>query len=566
MSDGIHLASGEFIPMDQIVARECKHVLYTEAEDGSRNDALFVKERLHLKDKRTVPHCYVRENYKRDFYITKDGFRNHKDKKEFEDLSRVRKFSSTQVNLGRSIVKALGFGNAMLPLKQILRSPYVYGCDCTTPVLIKNMYQQKYPDAVTDNTVAPLDIETDVVTGDGSKLILISVSFGTEKAVFGVKKFYGDKLNLKEKFLSKTTELVGDYIQKWNADIIFDVFETAFECVQAAFALLHKWKPDFVSIWNIAFDLPKIINCIKEAGWDPARIMSDPCVPERYQHARWKPGKSQKVTASGKTMALHPAEQWHVMECFSSFYFVDAMCVYKRIRVVGGNERSYALDYILNKELGIRKLKFEEADHLNGLRWHQFLQKEYPIEYSVYNLFDTVSLEELDAKTHDLSQTISLLCGHSEYARFPSTPRRLSDDMEFFALEHGRVFGTTSDEMGKDPLDKYVLGMNDWIVTLPSHLVVDNGIQCIKGMPEHKTLIRTHVADLDVEGAYPTTEDVMNISKETTYRELSRIEGVSEAVQRRNGINLTGGRVNAVQFCTEIYGMPSLQELESLVA
>lgn len=564
MAEGIKLASGEIIPMDQIVAREAKHVLYTEAEDGSRNDALFIKERLHLVDGRTVPNCYIRENYKRNYYITKEGFRNHKDKKEFEDLSKVQKFTSTQAHLGRNIVRSIGYGNAQLPLKQILRNQYVYGCDTTTPVLIKNMYQKRWPDATTDNTTAPLDIETDVVTGDGSKPIMISVSFGKEKAVFGVKGFYGTRDNLKAKFAAKTIELVGEYIEKWDAKVIFEVYDTAFECIQAAFALLHQWKPDFVSIWNIAFDLPKIIKCIQDAGWDPARIFSDPCVPQKYQHARWKPGKSQKVTASGKTMALHPAEQWHTMECFSSFYFVDAMCVYKRIRVVGGNERSYSLDYILNKELGIRKLKFVEADHLSGLGWHQFLQKEYPIEYSVYNLFDTVSMEELDAKTHDISQTISLLCGHSEYARFPSTPRRLADDMEFFALEKNRVFGTTADNMGKDPLDEYVLGMNDWIVTLPSHLVVDNGLRCIKDMPNHATLIRAHTADLDVEGAYPTNEDCFNISKETTYRELSRTEGISEATQRRNGINLTGGYVNAVQFCNEVYGMPSLVELEAL--
>ncbi|QXO11137.1 hypothetical protein pEaSNUABM54_00311 [Erwinia phage pEa_SNUABM_54] len=564
MSEGITLSSGEFIPSAMIKGREAKHILYSEAVTGELDDALFVKERIHLVDDTFRNNVYLRENYKRPFFITKEGFRNHKDKKEFEDLNKVQRYTSTQIRLGRSIVRALGYGNAHLPLRQILRNQYIYGCDTTTPVLVKNWYQQQWPDAVTENSVAPLDIETDVVNGDGSKPVMISVSHGKHKAVFGVRSFYGTTQNLEEKFHKKTTVLVGDYIKKWDAEVIFAVFDTAFECIDAAFKLLHLWKPDFVSIWNIAFDLPKIIRCIQDAGKDPADVFSDPCVPAKYRHARWKPGKSQKVTASGKTMALHPAEQWHTMECFSSFYFVDAMCVYKRIRVVGGNERSYALDYILNKELGIRKLKFEEADHLSGLRWHQFLQKEYPIEYSVYNLFDTVSLEELDAKTHDLSQTISLLCGHSEYARFPSTPRRLSDDLEFFAQEHGRVFGTTSDQMGDDPLDKLVLGMNDWIVTLPSHLVIDNGLRCIKGMPNHITLIRAHVADLDVEGSYPNGELVMNLSKETTYRELSRIEGIPETVQRANGINIIGGYVNAAQFCNEIYGLPNFRELEAL--
>lgn len=53
----------------------------------------------------------------------------------------------------------------------------------------------------------------------------------------------------------------------------------------------------------------------------------------------------------------------------------------------------------------------------------------------------------------------------------------------------------------------------------------------------------------------------MNISKETTYRELSRIEGIPEHVQRANSINLTGGHTNAMQFCNEIYGLPTPTEL-----
>lgn len=565
MSNQIKIVSGdgsvEMISPDQIVGRECKHVVYTEAMDGSYNDLMLVKEQIHLKDKRIIPNVFTIENFKRPFFITKPGFRNHTDKKEFEDLDKVQMFKSTQIELGRNICRALGTAGGNLQLRQILGSQYVYGCDTTPPVLVKNMFQTKYPDVVSDNTVAALDIETDVVNGDGTKIILIALSFGSEKYVAGVKSFVSSVGNPIETFHAKVKEYVGEYVD--NVNVEFELFDTPFECVQAVFKRAHQWRPDFISIWNMNFDLPIINRTITDAGWTLGEIYSDPCVPAKYRDAWYKEGKAQKVTATGAVMSVHPAERWHTMHCLSSFYFIDSMCVYKRIRVTGGNEPSYALDYILNKILGIRKLKFTQADHLTGLQWHQFLQKHYPIEYAVYNLFDTISLEELDAKTHDLSQTISLLTGHSEYSRFPSTPRRLSDDMEFFAQKHGRVFGTTGGEM-VDALDKYVLGMNDWIVTLPSHLVVDNGIKCIKDIPTLTTLIRVHVADLDVAGAYPTTEDVMNISKETTYRELSRMEGIPEHVQRANSINLTGGHTNAMQFCNEIYGLPTATELIDL--
>lgn len=559
----IKLWDGTVIPGCDIVGRECKHVVYTEANDGSRSDCLLVKEQIHLKDNRRIPNVYEIVNYKRPYFITKPGYRTYKDKTEFEDLNKVQQFRSTQIDLGRNIARSLGTNNGQLPLRQILRSPYVFGCDTTTPVLVKNAYQQRYPECKSDNDVAALDIETDVVNGDGDEIIMIGITNQTESYVCGVRSFYGTKVNIEAQFHAKCKEYIGEYVDPAKLKVDFELFDTPIECIKATFARLHKWKPDFVSIWNMNFDLPKIISQIERAGHDVASIFNDPLVQPKFNNAKYRQGPSKKKTATGKEMSLHPADQWHTMNCMASFYFIDAMCVYKRIRVAGGMQPSYALDFILNKHLGVRKLKFTEADGLNGLQWHQFLQANYPIEYTVYNLFDTIALIELDRKTRDLAQVISVLTDHSEYARFPSTPRRLSDDMEFFAQEHGRVFGTTADIM-EDELDQYVLPMTNWIVTLPAELVVDSGIHCIKDIPNMSTKIYVHVADLDVEGAYPWGETIMNISKETTWRELSRLEGIPDEVQRRNGINLTGGHTNAVQFCNEIYGLPTFTELKSL--
>ena len=113
----------------------------------------------------------------------------------------------------------------------------------------------------------------------------------------------------------------------------------------------------------------------------------------------------------------------------------------------------------------------------------------------------------------------------------------------------------------KDDNDEHVVGMNGWIVTLPSYMVIENGIRILEDFPDLPTQVRAHVADLDVAAAYPNGEIILNISKETTYRELCRIKGVSEEVQRKTGINLTGGKTNAVEFCMDIHQLPSFREL-----
>ena len=53
----------------------------------------------------------------------------------------------------------------------------------------------------------------------------------------------------------------------------------------------------------------------------------------------------------------------------------------------------------------------------------------------------------------------------------------------------------------------------------------------------------------------------MNISKETTAQELSKIQGIPEQTQRAIGINLSGGHVNAVEICVKAYQAPTMDEL-----
>ena len=85
----------------------------------------------------------------------------------------------------------------------------------------------------------------------------------------------------------------------------------------------------------------------------------------------------------------------------------------------------------------------------------------------------------------------------------------------------------------------------------------DNGMALIKELPDVRSMMKTMLADLDLEGTYPTLEDILNISRETTMRELSKIRGVPEEAQRLVGINLTGGTVNALEIGAEAFKLPT---------
>lgn len=481
---------------ENIKGVECKHVVYTEANDGSYDDALIVKEIIHTKDGQFIPNIRIIENYRRDFFYAREGQRGYKEKKTREKIQNLQKFTCTQRNLIRQIARAKGVGQLRGGLRQIASDPYLYGCDITTPTLLKREYQLRSPNCLTPNKVAVFDIETDVVHGT-EEPIMMALTFGS-KVYFAVTQFFVDKdVRYIEKLELAIKRYLGKYTEERKIEYILEVVPTPGEGIRRCFAKAHEWQPEFVTVWNIDFDIPRCIKALEKENIDPAEVFSDPSIPEKYKFFRYKAGNASKMTGTPPKMTpIHPAERWHTAECPASFFLIDSMCVYKRIRMARQNMPSYSLDNIMKAEVGLGKLTFEEADAFSGLEWHVFMQSEYKVEYGVYNIFDCIGVELLDEKTKDLQLVISTQSRASEYTIYNSQPKRLVDDFYFFCRNRGFILASCSSEM-VHPLDEYVTDMIGWIVTLPSHLTVDNGVKLLKELPDVPTGLRRHVADLD---------------------------------------------------------------------
>ena len=67
-------------------------------------------------------------------------------------------------------------------------------------------------------------------------------------------------------------------------------------------------------------------------------------------------------------------------------------------------------------------------------------------------------------------------------------------------------------------------------------------------------------ADSDIETTYPTAEIIMNLGKEQTEAEPFRMERVHMETQRRQFINVTGGRINSIEIMQELSGLKSLDD------
>lgn len=566
----------------KIVGRECRFATHVYPKRPDCDDMHVVKEIVHYDDGTVEPRLNYIKNYKRPLYVTKKGYQNHQQKKEHEYLDRLDRYECTQSELRYAIARALGKEWSREGLKQLCSSPYVYGTDITASALIKHEYKQKYPTYNTRYTLATLDLETDVLNGVGD-IILGSTAF--EKNVHLV--FRKDFLNgidfVKEKATEKFRRYLKDYINPDEYTFTVDVVDDEIALLKSLFKKIHSWKPDWLAIWNIDFDMPKMLAACARFSVNPEDIFCDPSVPEDYRYFNYKPGPKKKATASGKVMPIKPASQWHATYCTATFTFIDAMCSFKHIRLAKQEEGSYALNYILQK-FGIpRKLQFEEADQFTGLDWHKFMQSYYKLEYGIYCNWDSLSMLQLDEKTKDLAFTLPTLSQCADFDIFKSQPKRIATAYHFHAINNNsRVLAATgstttfskkldelaesADDDEEDEVEDKGIAENlkNWIVTLQPEYLVPNGLRCIEECPTMPTNIYIGVTDIDVTSAYPSATEGCNVSKETTRFELICVKGIDNRITKLNNINLLSGHVNALDYCVTMFGFPKPKDLLEL--
>lgn len=543
----------------EVIGRECRFAVYIPPAEHGQPDLHLVKEQLHLKDGKLVPNVRLIPNFKRDFYVTKKGMQNHQSKKESEKIEHLIKTSTTQSMMDIQMGKALGQGWVQ-DTRKLKESPYLYGADIMSTAIIKKMYQDKYPGLASYYSLAVFDVETDVVEGH-ERIIMASLTMMDKVFCAVDKNFVSGYTDVRNSILKLADKYIGDIIKQRNINIELVFLDSEIDIVRDVFQKAHEWQPDFVAVWNIDFDIgTKVIGACKSAGVDPKDIFSDPKVPKENRFFKYKQGPKQKVTASGVVTPIKPAAQWHVVTCPSSFYLIDAMCVYRQIRTGKQEERSYSLDAILSKEKIKNKLNFEEVQNYTGIKWHQVMQTKHKLEYIVYNIFDCICVELLDEKTYDLRATMPMFSGYSDFSYFNSQPRRLVDKLHYFYLEKGEVFGTTAGNL-KEDIDSESLDLSGWIINLDATLILDNGLCNIEENTDSATRVHMFAGDLDVSASYPNGQCVSNMSKATTKKEIVKIHGVDEYTARMQSINLNGGQTNALEFCQTLMGFPTLDQL-----
>ena len=377
----------------EIIGKEFRFGFHLSAIPDVRRDTHVVKEVIHYKDGTSKPHLRIIENFKRPFWITKEHYQKHKDKKECELLDRVTQYTATESGLARAVLTRLGSRyNGKKTLRDALPSPYIYGLDVSGLTMMKYYYSKKYPDFNTPYTMCALDTEVDIDTGE---LLILSVCTTDNIYVTILDRMVENRNNPEEQLKYLYDKYIPDCDLKEKINVTFDICTDELQMIVNAFKKVHEWQPDFLAIWNISYDMEVLLKVLEKSEVDPKDIFSDPSLPPELREFKFVKGQIQKVTESGVLKPLEPREQWHTVKCPASFYWIDAMSAYHFVRVGTKNvPGGYSLDNILTTELGegYKKLKFKDevAEYLDGPDWHKYMVAKRPLEYIIYNCWNII--------------------------------------------------------------------------------------------------------------------------------------------------------------------------------
>ena len=546
--------------------KEARNIIHVRATQYNK-DTHVIRETLHFTDSHKLNQVRILENYERPFYITPKRFRTYTQHKEREPLDRLTKYSSTQSALAASIARALGEFNTQRSVRDVCNSPYVFGAATSSVTHIRRTYKDTYNKPMTQQSYLAYDLETCVYDTDGS-IIIASIAIDDIVEVYIRNDFLTGISNPIQQLYELQPVLYDKYNytpHMQNCTVTYAICNTEVDLIKTLAQRMFHHDPDVVAAWNHSFDVNKLINRCIALNLTAKEIFSHPSVPKPVTRFDFQEGTTHKLTANGTYRPLQPSEQWHNIHATSGFVWLDAMCVYRRLRSQNAFLSSYGLDNIANIHLGVGKMHTDETEFMDGLERHRYMQKYDKLTYCVYAALDVRLMVLIERQTKDITLRLPLELAGSDYRDTASSSKR-SIDMFAEALEKdGYILGTVGSE--PDKFDEQVLPLGGWPLTLPNDLHHMEGIKCLSDFPNLPTNIFPLVQNSDLASSYPSEITALNISKETTKHEYIRMTGArcSSSELLKQNMNIFNGAPNAYDYCVNIYGFPSFDEVDKLL-
>ena len=297
-----------------------------------------------------------------------------------------------------------------------------------------------------------------------------------------------------------------------NVELLF--FDSEISLIHSFFKLVHKLKPHFMEGWNMSsFDMPYIIERIRNLGFDPEEIMCDPSFARQEKYvANFVDQRSYNQ--------LNKRSDFTVVTGDS--VWLDQMLQFAQVRSASyGSFTSFKLDDIGYLVAGVRKLDYSHIT--TSIVKFPYLNFKL---FVFYNIMDTVVQKCIEACSNDLDYVLAkCLVNNTSYSKCHRQTVYLANRITNECWKKGLVMGNNINKNNEKP-DKYAGA----IVTEPS-MTNDFSKMKINGEP---AMIINNAIDEDYKALYPSITMECNIAPNT---QVGKIVMETQIYDNENRLN-----------------------------
>ena len=315
-------------------------------------------------------------------------------------------------------------------------------------------------------------------------------------------------------------------ILKENFKYYFKAYQTELELITDFFHTLHVLKPDFVGWWNMAFDIPTIINRLKNeyklSRQQIGNIMCHPDIPPQYRIVQYIPDPKRSAfdvkedddddedeeekehKSKNSQNRPHPSRLWDYAKIPGYTQHFDQMTNFSNLRK-RWLLKSYKLKEIGKSHGGVNKMDLEDL----GYDIKTVFIENFKLGLA-YNIQDSYVQYKIDQNQHDINNLV-LFSGNSRVMKSHSASITIKNEIYINLFKENQIMGS---EVYYDIFEK----LDGAIVGRPE-LIEQLGI-LVQGTPSY---IFDDVIDLDATSLYPSLMIINNLFKSAIYGRVTDV-------------------------------------------
>lgn len=280
-------------------------------------------------------------------------------------------------------------------------------------------------------------------------------------------------------------------VDKLNFQFNFYREDEEIRLIQDLFIHINTLSPDFLVAWNMAFDVPYIIERIKNLGEDPALIMSDPSYQEKYAEYYLDMVHGVEYEARGDFYNIA-----------SDTVYLDQLIHFASRRKNQSQFPDFKLDTAGSIIAGVHKLDYSDITtqvaKLPYLNYKTFV---------FYNIMDTIVQKCIESKVNDIDYIFNkCLMNNTRYAKGHRQTYYLTNRAIKEFRKSGYIFGNN--------INKYFGKKTEFegaLVNDPTH---NSDYAKVKQHGEVLNVAR-NLVDYDYKSLYPSVARENNLAPNT---------------------------------------------------